>query len=199
MRVLVVTPPASAVTLDEAKLHLRVTSTAEDTLITSYIAAACQHIDGPDGWLGRALAPQTLELQCPLPCEPVRLPYSPLISLTSVKYLDAAGAEQTADLEDFYLYGSEGNVLTPASGTPVWSGGSRREDALRVRYTAGYVADPAADPLVPALPAPIKAAILLMVSDLYNARETFVEGRTVYAVPMSLTVERLLAPYRIYS
>lgn len=199
MRVLVVEAPESAVSLSDAKLHLRVTSATEDALITTFIGAATQNIDGPDGWLGRAIAPQTLELQCALPRGPVRLPLPPVVSLESVKYLDANGVEQTADLDDFYLTGAEGNILTPSSDTPAWAGGSLRPDALRVRYQAGYVADPEADPLVAAIPEPIKAAILLMVGDLYQSRETFVTGRSVAAVPMSLTVERLLAPYRIYS
>lgn len=197
MRVLVVTAPASAITLDEAKLHLRVRQGGEDTLIQSYINAAIQHLDGLDGWLGRSLGPQVLELQCSLPSEAVSLPLPPLISLVSIKYLDADGVEQTADPEDFYLYGSEGNILAPIATSPPWSGGSRREDALRVRYNAGYAEDPEVDPLVAAVPDPIKTAILMMVADMYNNRETFVFGSAA-PVPMSPTVEDRLFPFRLW-
>jgi hypothetical protein len=60
------------------------------------------------------------------------------------------------------------------------------------------VADPLADPLVAAVPAPIKAAVLLMVGDLYENRETVAEGAPA-PVEMSMTVERLLSPYRVWS
>lgn len=198
MQVLVVEPPESAVTLAEAKAQSRVLHSAEDALITLYVDAATKHLDGPDGWLGRAIMPQTLELRAPLPCHAIRLPLPPLISLASVTYLDRDEVEQTAELDDFYLCGAEGNILTPTGDTPAWAGGSTRANALTVQYQAGYVADPEADPLVADVPEPIKAAILLMAADLYRHRETFTTASAVSSVPMSLTVERLLAPYRVF-
>ena len=71
---------------------------------------------------------------------------------------------------------------------------------MRVRYTAGYVADPTANPLVAAIPAPIRAALLLMTADLYSNRETVETGvrAAAVAVPMSTTVETLLSPYRVF-
>ena len=61
-------------------------------------------------------------------------------------------------------------------------------DALSVTYTAGYGA--AED-----VPAPIRHAILLMVGDMYRFTESAGPGQMA-SVPMSTTVERLLAPYR---
>ena len=57
MRVFVVTPPEPVVSIDEAKDHLRVDGDGEDALIEGLVAAATGHIDGPNGWLGRAIGP----------------------------------------------------------------------------------------------------------------------------------------------
>ena len=73
-----------------------------------------------------------------------------------------------------------------------WSFGpevlDRVREAVRLRYTAGYEA----------LPAPIKAALLLMCGDLYENRETAVIGVSASKVPMAMAVENLLGPYRVY-
>lgn len=47
--------------------------------------------------------------------------------------------------------------------------------------------------LVPAMPAPVKSAALLMVGDLYSNREA---GGTLYG---NSTYERLLNPYRVHA
>ncbi len=185
MRVFVITPP-DPLDLDEVKAHLRVEGDDEDTLIEAYVAAATSHIDGPDGWLGRAIGVQILEARCDtLTCgDCIRLPFPPVIELVSVSYLDATNVEQMADLEDFEVMGRD--LVASDSNWP-WVGGSTRREAVRIRYRAGYEA----------IPAPIKAAILLMVGDLYRNRETVSAGAMTH-VPMSTTVENLLAPFRVF-
>jgi len=187
MRVFVVTPPQPVVSLEEAKSQLKVSGTGEDTLITGYIAAATQTLDGPGGWLGRALGVQTLEARFDLmpPADrTVDLPFPPAIDLVSAKYLDSNDAEQTADLADFELLGNE---LIPAASAFPWEGGSLRREAGRVQYRAGYET----------IPAPIKAAILLMVGDLYRFRET-ASVFQMSEVPMSTSVLALLNPLRVW-
>ena len=185
MRVFVITPPAP-LDLDEMKAHLRVEGDDEDTLIQAYVAAATAHIDGPDGWLGRAIGVQILEVRCDtLTCgDCIRLPFPPVIELVSVSYLDATGVEQMADLEDFEVMGRD---LVASGAEWPWLGGSTRREAVRIRYRAGYET----------VPAPIRAAILLMVGDLYRNRETVSAG-AMTQVPMSTTVENLLAPFRVF-
>lgn len=198
MPVVVITPPSAAVTLEEAKLHLRLTRDVEDGLISTFIGAATRVIDGPEGWLGRALAPQVLELRTAASPAAVKLPFPPLIAVQSIKYLDGNDVEQAADPEEFFFGGQNANVLVAKTGSYPWSGASTRGDALRIRYTAGYAQSPTADPLISAVPEPIKAAILLMVGDLYANRETVAAGQMT-AIPMSTTVEALLLPYRVWS
>lgn len=184
--VAVVTAPAAVVSVAEAKQHLKVSHGAEDALIEGMVAAATQTIDGPNGWLGRAVGVQTLEARFSLPCSSVlRLPYPPVLELVEVRYLDRNRVERAAELADFEVYGDE---LSPVSSMWPWEGGSLRTDAGRIRYRAGYET----------LPAPIRVAILLMVGDLYRNRET-TAAVSMTKVPMAPTVEALLNPFRVYS
>ena len=57
---------------------------------------------------------------------------------------------------------------------------------MSVTFKAGYAS----------VPAPLVSAILLMVGDLYANRETAVTGTVAFALPMSTTVQALIAPYR---
>lgn len=205
MRTIVITPPAPVVLWEDARAHLRLDTNDEQDLVTGMIAAATAALDGPTGWLGRSLGPQVLETRfdgfgfggllgyqgCTL-----ALPYGPVIAVQSVGYLDATGAAQAVDVSGWEVIGDQ---LEPAFGRS-WPSTALRREAVRIRYAAGYAADPEADPLVAALPAPIRAAILLMVGDLFANRQTVETGvrAAAVSVPMSTTVEALLAPYRVF-
>lgn len=187
MRVVVTTPPADAVSLADAKAHLKVKHVAEDALIAGLVAAATQSIDGPNGWLGRAIGVQTLEASFSVyeaSASALRLPYPPAIDLVAVSWLHSNGTVIDGDLADFELIGD----TLHADGTPPWSGMKIDREALRIRYRAGYQATPA----------PIRAAILLMVGDLYRNRET-VTAVQMSEVPMSATVKTLLGPFRVFA
>lgn len=189
MHVLVVTPPDPLVDLATAKAHLRVDDDDQDTLIGAYIAAACAHIDGPGGWLGRAVGAQELEAQFdsfPLTARgALDLPFPPLLEVSAVTYDDADAAAQTLD-PTVYLVDPRGLLLAPEKS---WPSSYSRRGAVRVTYTAGYAE----------IPPSIVAAILLMVGDLFENRESAVTGTIAAAIPMSTTVERLLAPFRVWS
>jgi uncharacterized phiE125 gp8 family phage protein len=187
VRVFVITPPEPVISWQDVDAHLKLDGDVEQAaLVEAHIAAATGHIDGPDGWLGRAIGVQTLEARCDtLTCGScIRLPFPPVIELVSVSYLDATGVEQMADLEDFEVMGRD---LVASGAEWPWLGGSTRREAVRIRYRAGYET----------IPAPIKAAILLMVGDLYRNRETVSAG-AMTQVPMSTTVENLLSPFRVF-
>lgn len=187
MRAFVVAPPAPIVTWEDADKHLRLAGdTDEQTYVQSLIAAATAALDGPEGWLQRAIGVQTLEARADeFDACGLTLPCRPIISITSVKYLDADGAEQTLAADQYELMGSE---VLPAFGVTWPTAGDHRE-AVRIRYQAGYAT----------VPAPIRAAILLMVGDLYEFRESAHTGSNqASAIPMSTTVERLLASYRVW-
>lgn len=199
MRVVVVTPPAPVVTWEEADQHLRLEGDVEQKpMVERLIAAATAHIDGPQGWLGRALGLQTLETFLPaFGVTSICLPYPPAVDIVSVDYVDGDGDMVAMAAADYELRGPMLRPAWPKSWPSAQWRGSDGE-TVRIRYRAGYAVDPDADPIVSNVPEPIKAAILLMVGDLWHARATVATGAAMATVPMSTTVEQLLQPFRVY-
>jgi len=199
MRVVVVTPPVPVVTWEEAEQHLRLDGDVEQKpMVERLIAAATAHIDGPQGWLGRALGLQTLETFLPaFGVTSIFLPYPPAVDIVSVDYVDGVGETVAMEAADYELRGPMLRPAWPKSWPSAqWRGGDG--ETVRIRYRAGYAVDPDADPIVSNVPEPIKAAILLMVGDLWHARATAATGAAMARVPMSATVEHLLQPFRVY-
>lgn len=183
MSVVVVTPPTPSLDLETVKGHLRVDHDDDDVLIEAYIAAACSHIDGPRGVLGKSVWEQTLELRQNVFCGPIRLPYGPVSDVVSVKYVDTAGIEQTLS-DTAYVLSGDSIVLAYDQSWP-----SHRGDAegVRIQYVAGY------DPV----PTAIEQALLLLVGHWYANRETVNVGNIVSELPFA--TQALLAPYVVWS
>lgn len=192
MSVVVIVPPKPIVSLALAKQHLRVDGDDEDELITSYIATAQAAIDGPGGWLNRAIMPQTLELRqdgfysqdwalggglfawsggwrqeawSSWPFHRVQLPFPPLISVVSITYEGVSGADQTLTSSG-WLATDEG--VEPSFGAS-WPGGRLQANAVRIRYRAGY--EIAGNP---APPPQYVQGVLMAVAGLYMNREDIV-------------------------
>ncbi len=191
--VLVTPPTVLPVTLAEAKAHLRVEHDEDDALIAAMLAAAIERLDGWSGILGRCLIEQVWAL----PFE--RFPRSDLIGLpfpnvsgVVVSYRPSNGAAAIEFSSSFWWLTETvtGSVIVLAAGAS-WPATADRPDAVTATMTVGYGAAPAD------VPAPIRSAILLMVGDLYRNRETTGQGASpLGSIPMSTTVEALLAPYR---
>jgi uncharacterized phiE125 gp8 family phage protein len=186
-RVFVVTPPEPFVDIQLAlaQVSVDIGVTDFDVLLGAYIAAACGQIDGPGGWLGQSIGEQTLRLLADdFPCDLIALPAPPIKYINSIKYDDADGVEQTLDASAYTL--DPAGALRTYGTT--WPTAQRRTGSVRVEYVTGY----------DTVPPPIIAAVLLMVGDLFQNRETTDAGR-VAQIPMSTTVQSLLAPYRVWS
>jgi len=202
---LITAPVAEPLSLDEAKAHLRVTADTEDELIDAIITAVRQHIDGRDGWLGRSLVTQTWEVRLDRfptgwesPFEPwprnvaIRVPLPPLQSVTSVKYIDSAGVEQTLSSATYVVHvAEEPGLIVPAYGQ-TWPTAREEPGAVRVRFVAGY--GEAKD-----VPRPLKLGLSAMVAHFYENREP-ITGGDATLVPRSLPMhaEALLGAYRIW-
>lgn len=192
-----VTPPAEMpVSLEQAKAHLRVDHDADDDLIGMAIAAAVGHLDGYAGILGRALMPQEWsEFFSFWPASrAIELRLAPVAEIVEVRARAADGSEAPLDPGAYRL-------LASSSSRPILLFGvdaalpslASAPDALTVTYRAGYEDDQG----TPTVPPALASAILLMVGDLYRFRDSVQLGPST-PVPMSVTVDRLVAPFRRY-
>lgn len=175
-RVLITVPTADVMSRSECKQMLGITGTDQDNIIDAALAAAVSSVDAATGgWLNRALRPQTWELRLPeFPyCdEEIRLPFPPLVSVTSIKYDDAAGVEQTmTPVTDYLTIGlsgqSFGSVL-PAYGKS-WPSARCISDSVRVRYVCGYPEGDNTPPTDDAMPEAIKQGIAMMVRSILSS------------------------------
>jgi uncharacterized phiE125 gp8 family phage protein len=183
---LIAGPGEEPITLDEAKLHLRVDVTAEDTLINGLIIAARQAAEQATG---RALMQQTWELA--LDCFPdeIRLQMPPLQSVSSVKYLDQDGVLQTLATSEYLVNDYKEPARIVLAYGKSWPSTRDQENAVLVRFVAGY-AD--AD----AVPQEIKQWMLMLIGSMYANRERETVGSAA-AVELGF-VDRLLDAYRVW-
>jgi uncharacterized phiE125 gp8 family phage protein len=170
----VITPASvEPITLTDAKAHLRVDSTEDDTYISALISAAR---DYTEGFQKRSIAVQTLELT--LDYFPLTIPLKrgPIQAVTSVKYTKADGSSVTIAPSE-YLLTSTGDIY-PVHCWP--SATLIRVEGVQVQYTAGYTTIPPAT----------KQAMLLLIGHWYENREAVVIGKAPAKMPMA--VESLL-------
>lgn len=181
-------PTVEPVDIFEARDHLNWESDEKDVLITSYIAAArafiensCHIVLVESGW--------ELSLDGFADAE-IALARFPLIDVTSIKYDDADGAEQTLDADTYTVdtSGHFGRIVVGDDGWPVTRTGI---NSVRIVFTAGWPNDE--DDLSTAPPA-LKQAILLLVGHFFANREAV--GSSDMAL-MPMAVEALISPYRI--
>ena len=176
-------PASNPVTLDEAKAHLRVDAADEDTLIGALIDAAVSHLDGWTGILGRCMVTQTWR-QDYGNFAWLRLPF-PNVQSVTVAYTDENGDTQTLDAANYHLVnGVDRSEIILADGGS-YPGTANIPDAVRVTMAVGYGE-------AAAVPAALKAAILLHVGHLYANREAV--GQSLATLP--LAYEALTTPYR---
>lgn len=199
MAVILVEPPSSVVSLEDAKKHLQVDHTDDDSLIEGFIEAATAWVDTPAGWLGRALGIQTLELITSdflgaAEGGAIPLPYVPVLETVSISYVDRDGVKQVLPEEDYEM---DIGGVRPVYGKQ-WPNVRPQSDAIRIRYKAGYAkADPSSpDKWVNDIPRPIRIAILMLVAQWYAVREPVNIGNIVNDLPFA--VEALLQPFRVY-
>jgi uncharacterized phiE125 gp8 family phage protein len=189
---LIVPPPIKPVTLAEAKAHLRVDNTDEDALINILIDAATSYIDGPTGFLGRALVDQTWELLLDaFPVNEIKIPIPPLLEVVTLNYFGTDGIEVTLNPAAYTVDDvNEPGWIVPDGTWPATFNGI---NSVVVRFRAGYVdttISPAND-----VPGDIKAALLLYLGSLYANREQVIAG--VAALELPWGADQLLRRKRI--
>lgn len=185
--VLISAPATEPVSTADAQTHLRITG--EDSYISGLVKAARQQVET---YLNRALITQTWDIYFDQWQHTLRLPYSPVASVTHVKYYDLEGSEQTLASNLYYFI----NSAEPAEIVKKYNVSYPdleygRPGAIVVRQVCGYGATGAS------VPQPIIHAIKLLVTDMYEQRSNYIVGTNAQRIPGYLI--SLLHPYRLYS
>lgn len=119
---------AEVVSLEDAKRDLDVTFNDDDDLIRAHVAAASNWVEQ---YTNRFLSPTTVELYADRFTMPLRLPFAPFRSLSSLTAGGVALAPRT-------LAGEAASIL-PAAGS-AWPRVARELGSVTVRYVVGYEA-----------------------------------------------------------
>lgn len=181
-------PAEEPLTTDEAKNQTRVTGSAEDTLIDSFIVAARQQAEHVTR---RAFITQTwaYSLDAWPDGDVIYVPKPPLQSISSVKYYGTDDTEYTLSTDDYQVdTDSEPGRIALVYGASWPSTTLRTVNGIVVTFDAGY-GDAASD-----VPDGIIQAMRLMIGHWYTNREAVVVGATANEVP--LAAEMLLWQYR---
>ena len=174
------------VSLTEAKSHLKVDTTADDTYITSIIKAATQL---SEEYTNRFFINTVIEQTCSDFAQLQTLFKSKVSAVAHVKYYDSDNSLQTlsATIYDTQLKYEPSQIqLADDKSFPEIT---KRNDAVVARYTVGYGAS-ASD-----VPEIIKQAILLTIGNFYQNRNSVVIGRIATELPMN--VKWLLDTYKV--
>ena len=179
-------PSAEAISLTEAKAHLRVSVSSEDDLINDLIVAARQWTER---YCRRAFLTQTWELylDC-FPDDEILLEKSPVSSVTSVKYYDEDNSLQTFANTKYIVdtAGKPGRIgLTPDES---WPSTAKRINAVIVEFISGDANAATFEEQY----MPIKQAMLIFIEHNYDNRGD--DGRPV----MPKAMEDMLNAYALW-
>ena len=188
MPLITITPPdAEPVSVEDVKIAARLDAEAFDDqlalLLIPAIRAEAEHR------LGRRLITQTVELVLDeFPAGEIDLLLPSVQSITSVKYLDSAGAEQTVINTDYSLDNAKSPARVLLYTDASWPATYAVPNAVRVRYVVGYGDDDAS------VPANIHLWITAMVVQALDNPA----GLNVAALQPLPFIERLLDAERFY-
>ena len=120
----------------------------------------------------------------------IMLPKSPIVQVSSFKYYDDSDTETTFASSNYYIdnFSEPAKLVLRRSQTFPDVSSLRVSNAFIVRFDAGYGTTPKD------VPEPIKQAIGLYTSHLYENRELFTEQKQL---PVPMTLASLLQPYRV--
>ena len=193
------------VSLDELKSSLRITNTAEDTLLTQYITDARVMVER---YTGRKLITQTLTgYGMPFgahdelwwegyrvghvniltgPLTNIQFDWGPVQSVTSVETVDQDNAETVYASTNYYLDNYDEDLANRIvfNSDAVAPSSLRAKDSWKVVYVAGY-GNAASD-----VPADIRRALILLAGYLWGNRGVCTDGKCVESCGASKMLER---------
>lgn len=181
--------------LQTAKVHLRILDDDSfDVEIDDLVLSVTAQLDVDDAGQGGLAFPLGLQVwgmfQAKFPAGQIDLPFSGIEKITSVKYWDTAGQQQTLAADQYILAGSGGaRCLVPLSGV-YWPSVADRPDAVEITFEAGHAT-------MELVPNDIKRAAKLLIGHYFENHSEVVVGTV--SVKIQAGVDSLLQRYRRYT
>lgn len=189
--VLTSAPAVDPLTPAEAKTHLNLTGSSQDTYVGTLIKTATR---AAEKYLNRVLITQSWKVYYDHWHFEMLIPFGKLQSVATVKYYNDAGNLAPLTESDFYWVvttDEPGRIIRKYDAVfPVLQTG--RPDAIEIAFTAGYGASAAA------IPEDIRHGIKLLITDYYEHRGSVVLSSRERPSVIPGHVANLLHPYKLY-
>ena len=183
----VVTPATSnPITLTEAKTHLKVDTTADDTFITNLIKSATS---SAQEYTNRFFIATTIQQVGDKWEDISNLLKSPVASVTNIKYVDTSGSLQTLSTDVYFVDDVNKPARIGLKPNQSFPENIDRLNAGQVNYVVGLAAGP------DEVDEGITQALLLTIGNWYQNRQAVVTGTIATELPMN--AKFLLDQYKI--
>ena len=188
MRAYKVVTPATAnpLTLTEAKTHLKVDTTADDTFITNLIKSATS---SAQEYTNRFFIATTIQQYGDKWEDISNLFKSPVASVTVIKYVDPSGSLQTLSTDVYFVDDVNKPARIGLKPNQSFPEIIDRLNAIYVEYVVGIAAGP------DEVDEGIRQALLLTIGNWYQNRQAVVTGTIATELPMN--AKFLLDQYKI--
>lgn len=169
-----VAPTTLALTLAEAKAHLRVTTDSDDDLITGHIKAATRFLEMR---FNNAFVSQTRVLKADdfddrryVRGRRIYPPIYPLRSVSSIAYLTSTGGSTTLPTSDYVVSTGDQPGYIAEAYNATWPSVYPQPNSVTVTYVCGHSTSAAN------VPEEIKQALRMLVAHYYRNAEAAMEG-----------------------
>ena len=177
---------SNPITLTEAKTHLKVDTTADDTFITNLIKSATS---SAQEYTNRFFIATTIQQVGDKWEDISNLLKSPVASVTNIKYVDTSGSLQTLSTDVYFVDDVNKPARIGLKPNQSYPEIIDRLNAVQVNYVVGLAAGP------DEVDEGIRQALLLTIGNWYQNRQAVVTGTIATELPMN--AKFLLDQYKI--
>lgn len=175
----------------EAKSHLRVDISTDDSYIGDLISSArawCEE------FCQQSFVQHSYRADLPGFWDAMHLPLGPVQSITHIKYYDTASPNALQTLST-NVYALNNNVVSRNDGQS-WESVAHRSDAVQITYSTGWKDSSSPQGVGASVPRPVVQAMRLLIGDAYENRE----WQVLYPGQLheSRAMFNLLNAYRVY-
>lgn len=184
-------PSKEPLTVAEAKEHIRVIGSSDDSYIEGLISLARKKVEYDTG---RALITQTwIYRRDAFPwSREIKLEKSPLQSVSSITYYDENDSQQTLSSSNYDTSAKKTPGIIRLKSTALnWPNTYDKPDAVEITFIAGF-GDDASD-----VPVELRHVIKLLVGHFYDFRQPILSGPQAKIESVPINYDNLVHYWRI--